>query len=99
MTTFQPSRQAERMIPVEDAQERVLAEGQLLGTEQVVFFEAHGRVLREDLHARFDVPPGDNTAMAGYALRAHDVANAPVLVRRVDNLPAGTVARTPLESG
>ena len=38
------------MIPVEEAQERVLAEVELLGTEQVAFTEAHGRVLREDVH-------------------------------------------------
>ena len=56
MATFQPSRHNERMIPVEEAQDRVLAEVQLLGTEQVVFFEAQGRVLREDVHARADVP-------------------------------------------
>src|SRR5258706_9730685 len=62
MTTFQPSRYNERMIPVEEAQERVLAEVQLLGTEQVVFFDAHGRVLREDVHAG-DVVLADGTPL------------------------------------
>jgi len=103
MATFQPSRHDERMIPVEEAQERVLDEVQPLGTEQVVFFEAHGRVLREDVHARFDVPHGDNTAMDGYAVRADDIApasdNAPVMLRVIENLPAGTVATKRVESG
>src|SRR5258706_16340751 len=103
MPTFQPPRPGERMIPVEEAQERVLAEVQLLGTEQVVFFDAQGRVLREDIHARFDVPHGDNTAMDGYAVRADDIApasvNAPVTLRVIENLPAGTVATKRVEPG
>jgi len=78
MPTFQALRPDERMIAVEEAQERVLAEVQLLGTAQVAFTEALGRVLREDVHARVDVPQGDNTAMDGYAVRADDIANAPV---------------------
>src|SRR5207302_316299 len=99
MTTFQPSRHHERMIPVEEAQERVLAEVELLGTEQVAFTDAHGRVLREDIHARVDVPQGDNTAMDGYAVRADDIAKAPVTLRVIENLPAGTVATKRVESG
>jgi len=87
------------MIPVEEAQERVLAEVQLLGTEQVVFTDALGRVLREDVRARFDVPRGDNTAMDGYAVRADDIANPPVSLRVVENLPAGTVAKKRVEAG
>jgi molybdopterin molybdotransferase len=87
------------MIPVEEAQERVLAEVQLLGTEQVAFTDALGRVLREDIRARIDVPQGDNTAMDGYAVRADDIANAPVSLRVVENLPAGTVATKRVEQG
>ncbi len=56
MTTFQPPRAGERMISVEEAQERVLAEVTLLGTEKVVFTDALGRVLREDIIAPANVP-------------------------------------------
>jgi molybdopterin molybdotransferase len=87
------------MIPVEEAQERVLAEVQILGTEQVVFTDALGRVLREDVRATRDVPDGDNTAMDGYAVRADDIANAPVALRVIENLPAGTVATKLVEPG
>src|SRR5436305_9841068 len=103
MATFQPSRHSERMTPVEEAQERVLAEVELLGTEQVAFTDAHGGVLREDVHARIDVPQGDNTAMDGYAVRADDIApasvNAPITLRVIENLPAGTVATKRVEPG
>ena len=44
MTTFQTPRAGERMLPVEEAQQRVLDEITLIGTEQVVFTESLGRV-------------------------------------------------------
>jgi molybdopterin molybdotransferase len=97
--TFQTPRAGERMIPVEEAQERVLAEVGSAGTENVVFTEALGRVLREDVRATADVPQGDNTAMDGYAVRAADIASPPVRLRVVEDLPAGTVATKRVEPG
>ncbi len=87
------------MLAVEEAQEQVLAEIQRLGTEQVTFTDALGRVLREDVRARLDVPQRDNTAMDGYAVRADDIANAPVSLRVIEDLPAGTVATKRVEAG
>src|SRR2546421_12226706 len=87
------------MISVEEAQERVLAEVTLVGTENVVFTEALGRVLREDVVAPADVPQADNTAMDGYAVRADDIANPPVRLKVIENLPAGTVSTKRVEPG
>jgi molybdopterin molybdotransferase len=99
MTTFQTPRAGERMIAVEEAQERVLAEVGVVGTERVAFTEALGRVLREDVRATADVPAGDNTAMDGYAVRAADIAAPPVRLRVIEDLPAGTVATKRVEPG
>jgi molybdopterin molybdotransferase len=99
MTTFQTPRAGERMISVEDAQERVLAEIATVGTEQVAFTDALGRVLREDIIAASDVPQADNTAMDGYAVRAEDIANPPVRLRVIEDLPAGRVAAKKVEKG
>ncbi|HXH42131.1 MAG TPA: gephyrin-like molybdotransferase Glp [Thermoanaerobaculia bacterium] len=99
MPTFQTPRAGERMLSVEEAQERVLAEVPRLGVERVVFTDALGRVLREDVRARADVPHGDNTAMDGYAVRADDIAKAPVMLRVIEDLPAGTVATKRVEPG
>ena len=87
------------MISVEEAQERVLAEIATIGTEQVAFTDALGRVLREDIIAAADVPQGDNTAMDGYAVRAEDIANPPARLRVVEDLPAGRVAAKKVEKG
>jgi len=99
MTTFQTPRAGERMIAVEEAQERVLAEVREMGTEQVGFLDAAGRVLREDVLASYDVPQGDNTAMDGYAVRAADIENPPVRLRVIEDLPAGKVATKKIEPG
>src|SRR5512132_2182891 len=76
MGSFQGRVPREGLISVEEAQTRVLAEVAALDAEHVPLTEAHGRVLREDVAAPSDVPPADNSAMDGYALRASDVANA-----------------------
>ena len=97
MTTFQTPRSGERMISVEEAQERVLAEIEIVGTEQVAFTDALGRVLREDIIAASDVPQADNTAMDGYAVSAEDIANPPARLRVIEDLPAGRVAAKKVE--
>src|SRR5436190_3009673 len=99
MTTFQTPRAGEKMISVEEAQERVLAEITVLGTENIVFTEALGRVLREDVAAPADVPQADNAAMDGYAVRADDIAKPPVRLKVIEDLPAGTVATRRVEPG
>lgn len=68
------------MIPVEEYRRRVvsLASGRSLGLERVPLAQAAGRILVDELVARIAVPPFDNSAMDGYAVRASDVARVPV---------------------
>jgi molybdopterin molybdotransferase len=99
---FQTSRD-DAPIPVEEAQARVLTEVVPLGIEQVPLIEAAGRILREDLFAPSDMPPADNSAMDGYAVRAADIvtatAEAPVELRVIDDVPAGRPAEGSVEAG
>jgi molybdopterin molybdotransferase len=77
------------LIPLDDALAALLAEAlPLAGTETLATAEARGRVLATDLVSPVDVPPADNSAMDGYALRAADAA-APLPVTQ--RIPAGTV--------
>jgi len=72
-----------------------------LPSESVDVLEALGRVLAEDVRATRDLPPWDNSAMDGYALRAADgLAGRPVPVAftvaagdNVKSLQPGQVAR------
>jgi molybdopterin molybdotransferase len=60
------------MISVEEAQRRIVAAFTPLPAEIVPLDKAHGRILAEDAHARFDQPPAAVSAMDGYALRSGD---------------------------
>ncbi|MCL2395479.1 MAG: molybdopterin molybdotransferase MoeA, partial [Acidimicrobiaceae bacterium] len=81
------------MIPLEEAQERVLAGLEAAKPVQVDIDEALGLVLAETLTAREDIPPFANTSMDGYAVHAADLAGAsaehPVRLRVVGTLAAG----------
>lgn len=78
------------LLPLDDAlaQLRGFA-APILPVERVSTFEVDARVLREDLVSPVNVPPVDNSAMDGYALRALDVSTPNALLRVSQRLPAG----------
>jgi molybdopterin molybdotransferase len=61
----------------------------LAGTETVSTFDADGRVLAQDLVSALHVPPQDNSAMDGYALRCADVPAAGTVLQVTQRIPAG----------
>ena len=67
-------------------------------TETLSTFDALGRVLAADVLSTLDVPPADNTAMDGYALRAADVAVAGTVLQVAQRIPAGHIGQ-PLQAG
>ncbi len=60
------------MIHVAEATSRILGAMRPTGTETVGLSAGWGRVLAAPVTARLDQPPGDVSAMDGYALRAGD---------------------------
>ena len=81
------------MLSVEDALERILSVVHVLEPEEKPVLEALGQVLAEDVVSSFDIPPVDNSAMDGYAVRASDLNGAseesPVVLRVVHTLAPG----------
>ncbi|MBC3195000.1 molybdopterin molybdotransferase MoeA [Pseudonocardia sp. C8] len=73
------------------------------GAETVPLAEASGRVLAADLTAGVALPPFDNSAMDGYAVRAAELAGAsgeaPVDLPVAADIPAGRTDVGPLEPG
>src|SRR5688572_12061445 len=94
---------AEEMIRVEDARVRILSYFARLPAERKPLLEALGQVLAESVSAPFDIPPRDNTAMDGYAVRAANTTGAseavPVELRVIADLAAGYVLDTPVGEG
>lgn len=77
------------MISVADAVVRLQSQATCLcAVETVALTAAAGRVLATDLISPIDVPPADNSAVDGYALRSHD-ANQSLPIR--DRISAGMV--------
>ncbi|MFP3902084.1 MAG: gephyrin-like molybdotransferase Glp [Acidimicrobiia bacterium] len=87
------------MIPLDEAIGTVLAGCAPLPPTTMPSGEARGRVLAEPVVAGDAVPPFANTAMDGYAVRAADVAHAPVRLPVVAEVAAGSPAARPLAAG
>jgi molybdopterin molybdotransferase len=74
----------------------------LLGPTDVVelpLAEARGKVLAEAVTAAIALPPFDNSAMDGYAVRAAELARVPVRMPVATDIPAGRTEVPPLEPG
>jgi len=77
---------------LDDAIAQLLAAVAPLGaTESVSTFDALGRVLAADVVSTLDVPPADNSAMDGYAVRVADVARPGTELAVSQRVPAGQV--------
>ncbi len=91
------------MISVEEALEYILRHFKPLEPEKVSIVDALDRVLAEDIYSDMDIPPFDNSAMDGYALRATDIAGAsqdsPVTLCVVADLAAGYTTDVQVEPG
>ena len=91
------------MISVEEARERILSFFSRLEPETRPVLDALGQVLAADVVAPFDIPPLDNTAMDGYAVRAADTTgateDAPRELRVIGDLAAGYVSEAAVGPG
>ncbi len=81
------------MIPVADARARILADvAGATPEEWLPVARGLGRVLARDVTAPFDVPPADNSAVDGFAVRATDLTpGGQARLRVIGDLPAGAV--------
>ena len=77
------------LLSVDEALARILAAAGKLDVEMVALGAAGGRVLASALHAKRQQPPFAGSAMDGYAVRAADVARAPVTLKLVGQSAAG----------
>lgn len=87
------------MLELDEAVARMLAAVQPIAEIQAsLTFDALGRVLAADQASAVDVPPLDNSAMDGYAVRSADVPEAGALLPVSQRIAAGAVG-TPLAEG
>ncbi|MBK7858740.1 MAG: molybdopterin molybdotransferase MoeA [Archangiaceae bacterium] len=87
------------MTPVEEAQRQILQKISPLEPEEVSLDDALGRVLTDDVEALRTLPPADNSAMDGYAVRGADVSAGPARLTVVERIFAGQAPRRELATG
>ena len=87
------------LTPVDEALANVLAAISPLGSESVPVEQSFGRVLGRDVLANITQPPSTVSAMDGYAVRAADIAQVPIALRRIGEAPAGGVFEGNVEPG
>jgi len=84
------------MISVEEALEKVLSYIKVLDVNETPLLQCLGQVPAENVYAAIDVPPKDNSAMDGYAVRSKDTsgatASSPVHLDIIGEAKAGGVS-------
>lgn len=91
------------MLSLETARQKILSRLPVPRAERVAINAAHGRILAESTSAALDLPPFDNSAMDGYAVRAADTVNAsvdrPKALRLMGQSAAGAPFSGTVEAG
>ena len=87
------------LLTVDEALARILSHADLMPCETVSLKDAVGRVLAEDLVAKRTQPPFSASAMDGYAVRAADIAQAPVKLKLIGESAAGHGFRGSVSAG
>ncbi|MBI4187436.1 MAG: molybdopterin molybdotransferase MoeA [Chloroflexi bacterium] len=91
------------MISVEEALEKVLSYVEVLEAEEKPILDCLGQVLVEDVYSDISIPPLDNAAMDGYAVRAEDTRGAspqsPRTLRVIDTVAAGSISQKEVTPG
>jgi molybdopterin molybdotransferase len=91
------------VISVEQALEKILEHIEVLDVEESPILGCLGQVLAEDVISEINIPPLDNSAMDGYAVRAADTSGAsrksPRVLRVINTVIAGSISRARVEVG
>ena len=91
------------MLNVEQALAQILSHVDVLEEEEKPILGCLGQVLAEDIYSTINIPPLDNSAMDGYAVRARDTIGAspqsPRFLRVIDTVMPGTISRYEVAPG
>lgn len=91
------------MLSVEEARQQMLETIPVLPTEKRGILECVNYVLAEELKSTENIPPFDNSAMDGYAVRATDVKDAskenPVVLSVIETIAAGYAPSKHISAG
>jgi molybdopterin molybdotransferase len=91
------------VLSVEEALDKILSEVDVLEAEWVPILDSLGQVLAEDIKSDINVPPLDNSAMDGFAVRSGDTKSAsektPRFLKVIGTVMAGSISNTEVVPG
>jgi molybdopterin molybdotransferase len=87
------------MIDFQNALNLVLKNTQQLNTEEIPIEKSVGRILKEDIYCRIEMPPFDKSAMDGYAVIAKDIKRVPARLKCTGVIQAGDNRREKIDRG
>jgi len=91
------------MVSVEEALQKILSRIEVLEPERKPILDSLGQVLAEDVYSTIDIPPLDNSAMDGYAVKAedtHGVSEAsPKILSVTGKVAAGSMPKGEVKRG
>lgn len=78
------------MITVAQARKQLSEHSKIRATETVSIAKALGRVASADVVSGLDIPPSDNSAMDGFAVKSADLKSAQTVLSISQRIPAGS---------
>ncbi|MDX1545888.1 MAG: molybdopterin molybdotransferase MoeA [Rhodothermales bacterium] len=86
-------------VPVEEARALILDRLAPQPSERVPLADLAGRMLAAPVVSREAIPPFDNSAMDGFAVRVEDLGTLPAVLRVTEEIPAGRHPQRRVEAG
>lgn len=87
------------LLPMPEALARILSAARPLRSERAKVEDAVGRALADDVVATRTLPPWDNSAMDGYAVRTADLKSVPATLKIVETIFAGQQPKRTIGAG
>ncbi|MGB7062852.1 MAG: gephyrin-like molybdotransferase Glp [Candidatus Zixiibacteriota bacterium] len=91
------------MIAFEEARKKILRRTKVLPTVKKHVLDSLDYVLAEDIRSDVNIPPFDNSAMDGFAVRSSDTRRArkgrPLSLKIIDDIAAGKTSRKQVRRG
>lgn len=91
------------MVSVEEALQKILSCIEVLEPETKPILDCSRQVLAEDIRSTIDIPPLDNSAMDGYAVKAEDIRGAseasPKILSVTGKVAAGSMPKGEVKRG
>ena len=91
------------MLSVEDARNTILESFNPLESNDIPAIDSLGLTLAEDLYSTVNIPPFNNSAMDGYAVKEEDIISAthetPTYLKVVGTISAGEIPEFTITNG